>query len=153
VRKSHSKQKGESMKRNFFRTLMVSLAGAVLATVAYAGDTDRLIVDMPCDFVVNGKTLPAGKYYVKRNSDSNLRILSISSFENHVYTVTLSADVTDTREFRPGVTLIRTGERSILTKVRTAEHVFTIPVSRADSQAASASRSADLSATYQATRQ
>jgi len=153
VRKNHSKQKREGMKGNFFRTLMVSLAGTVLATAAYAGDADRLVVDMPCDFVVNGKTLPAGKYYVKRTSDSDLRILSISSFENHVYTVTLSEDVRDSREFRPGVTLIRTGERSVLTKVQTGEHVFKIPVSRADSQAATTSRSGDLSATSEAAHQ
>ena len=141
------------MKRNFFRGLMVSLFAVGLAAAAHAQEPDRLVVNIPYDFVVNGKTLPAGKYDVKRNSESNLRILSISSFENHVYTVTLSEDVRDSREFRPGVTLIRTGERSVLTKVQTGEHVFTIPVSRADSQAATTSRSGDLSATSEAARQ
>lgn len=141
------------MKRNFFRTLMVSLAAAVLASIAYAGDTDRLVVDMPCDFVVNGKALPAGKYYFKRSSDSDPRILSISNFENRSYTVTLFTDMNNTRAFRPGVTLIRTGDRNVLTKVQTADHVFTIPISRADSQAATISRSAYLSGTAESARQ
>lgn len=141
------------MKRNFFRTLVVSFAAAILGTAAYAGEADRLVVEMPSEFVVNGKTLPAGKYYVQRSSDNNLRILSISSFENHVSAVTLSEDVKETREFRPGVTLIRTGDRSVLTKVQTGEHVFTIPVSAADSQAAANSRSAYLSGTSEAAHQ
>jgi len=115
------------MKWNFFRGFVVSFGAAVLAVAAYAGDSDRLVVDIPYDFVVNGKTLPAGKYNVKRNSDHDLLVLSISGVENRASAVTLTFDVRDTREFRPGVTFLRAGDQTVLTKIQTAEHVFTIP--------------------------
>jgi len=69
------------------------------------------------------------------NSDADLHVLSISSIENHAYTVTLPTDVNNVREFRPSVTLLRTGDQIVLTKIRTGEHVFTIPVSSAAKQA------------------
>ena len=119
------------MKRNYFRMLVVSFGAAVLAAAAY-GDSDRLVVDIPYDFVVHGTTLPAGKYNVRRNSDSEVNSLSISSVENTGHAVvTLSTVAEYNRGSQTGVTLVRTGDQNILTKIRTAEHVFNIPVSPA----------------------
>lgn len=93
------------MKRNYLRMFVVSFGAAVLAAAAYAGDSDRLVVDVPYDFVVNGKTLPAGKYDVKRVSNSNMRVLSLSSPEHHVFVVTLANSVDNPTAFHPGITL------------------------------------------------
>src|SRR5262249_37170579 len=123
--------KEKVMKRNFSRWFVVSLFAVRFAAAAHAQEPDRLVVNVPYDFVVNGKTLPAGKYDVKRNSDRDLHVLSIRSFENHVSAVTLTTDVTEARQLRPGVTLSRTGDQSVLTKIQTAEHVFTLPAPRA----------------------
>jgi hypothetical protein len=138
VRKSHSKQKGESMKRNFFRLVVVSLFAVGFGAAAQAQEPDRLVVNIPYDFVVSGKTLPAGKYDVKRNSESESHILSISNAENRVYIVTLPVDVNYLGQFRPVVTLRRIGDQNFLTKIQTAEHVFTIPNSEAAFEAAAA---------------
>src|SRR5215470_2264770 len=116
------------MNRNYFRMFVVSFGAAVLAAASFAGDLDRLVVDIPYDFVVNGKTLPAGKYNVSRATDNNPRVLSISGVENRASAVALSTDMEQARNARPGVTLRRTGEQTVLTTIRTAEHVFTIPV-------------------------
>src|SRR5215813_5729478 len=84
VRKNHPNKKENVMNRIHIRKLVVSLGATLLAAAAAsAAEPDRLVVNVPYDFVVNGKTLPAGKYDVKRVDDSNLRVLSISSLENH----------------------------------------------------------------------
>src|SRR5262245_15014717 len=85
--------KENGMKRNFFRMLVVSFGAAALAIAAYAADLDRLVVDIPYDFVVNGKTLPAGKYNVKRNSDHDLLVLAITSVDDRASAVTLTQDI------------------------------------------------------------
>lgn len=126
------------MNRNFFRGLVVSLFGFAMGVAAYGQEPDRLVVNIPYDFVVNGKTLPAGKYDVKRSSESDLRILSISSAENHASVVALTTDVNHAREFHPAITLHRIGDQNVLTKIQTAEHIFTIPASEASSGAATA---------------
>jgi len=40
----------------------VSLFAVGLGAAAHAQEPDRIIVDIPCDFVLNGTSLPAGKY-------------------------------------------------------------------------------------------
>ena len=119
------------MKRNLFRWVVVSLFAVGFGVAAHAQEPDRLVVNIPYDFVVNGKTLPAGTYNVKRNSEREPRILSISSTENHAYVVTMPTDVNQVNESRPAVTLLHIGEQNFLTKIQTAEHVFTIPNSGA----------------------
>jgi len=118
------------MKRNYFRVFVVSFGAAVLAAAGFAADLDRLVVDIPYDFVVNGKTLPAGKYNVSRSIDNNPRVLSISGVENHASAVALSTDMEQARNSRPGITLRRTGDQAVLTKIQTGEHVFTFPVAQ-----------------------
>ena len=87
------------MKRNYVRMFVVSFGAAVLAAASHA-DSDRLVVDVPYDFVVNGKTLPAGKYNVSRSTDNNPRILSISGVDNHASAVALSIDMEDRKSTR-----------------------------------------------------
>src|SRR5215470_19721321 len=130
------------MKRNYLRMFVVSFGAAVLAAAGFAADLDRLVVDIPYDFVVNGKTLPAGKYNVSRATDNNPRILSISGVENHAAAVALSTDMEQARNSRPGITLRRTGEQTVLTKIQTGEQVFTFPVSRPSAQSTAPTRDA-----------
>ena len=140
------------MKRKYSRMFVVSLGAAILAAASYAADVDRLVVDIPYNFVVNGKTLPAGKYNVSRATENNPRILSISGVENHASAVALSIDMEQARNSRPGITLRRTGEQTVLTKIRTAEHVFTIPVSRQLEQSTASSHDAYLTGTSESKR-
>jgi len=121
------------MKRNLFRGFIVFLFTVALGSAAKAQEPDRLVVNIPYGFVVNGKALPAGKYDVKRVDDSNLRVLSLSGRANRVYVVTLSSSFTDTTDSRPGVTFLQDGDQKILIKIQTGEHVFSIPVAAADS--------------------
>jgi hypothetical protein len=92
---------------------------------------DQIVVNIPYEFVAAGKTLPAGTYRVNRISDNNKRGLVISSFENGVAVMVFSSEVADkTRPEQPSVTFQQVGDQHLLSKIQTAEHVFTIPLSR-----------------------
>jgi hypothetical protein len=117
------------MKRNYFRLFVVFLGAALLAGVASAGESDRIIVNIPYDFVASGKTLPAGLYIVQRLSDSNYFPLSISSRENGSTVFVQSTEVKEASQSHPRVDFLVSGDQHFLTSVQTAEHVFSFPVS------------------------
>jgi hypothetical protein len=116
------------MKRIYFRMLVVSLFVASIGVAAQADEPDRLLVNIPCDFVVSGRTLPAGTYLVSRVSDSDLHEIAISSVDTGSTVLTLSAQVQDTSRIQPKITLQHSGDQNFLSKIQTANHVFTIEV-------------------------
>jgi hypothetical protein len=118
------------MKKHFVRIATAFLGCAILAIAAKAQITDQLEVRVPYEFVVAGKTLPAGTYRVHRLSDSNNQELVLSSFENRAGMLIVS-DVVDTaRDDKPSFNFQQIGGQHILTRIETAAHVFDIPVSK-----------------------
>jgi hypothetical protein len=118
------------MKKHFVRIATALLGCAILAIAAKAQVTDQLVVRVPYEFVVGGKTLPAGTYRVNRISDSNNQELSLTSLENRAGVLVVS-DVVDTaRSDKPSLTFQQVGGQRILTRIETAAHVFDIPVSK-----------------------
>jgi hypothetical protein len=126
------------MKRNFFRWFAVSLFAFGFGVAARAQEPDRLLVNVPYDFVVNGKLLPAGKYQVQRRSSNDLHQLVLIDAERNTSVLTLSSQVRDARELRPSITLQQAGDQRFLTQIQTAEHIFVIPGSEAAFEAAAA---------------
>jgi hypothetical protein len=117
------------MKTIYIRFLSAFLGLAALGGAARAQAVDQLVVNVPYDFVVEGKTLPAGSYTVRRISDTDVNELSITSFENRTGALLISTEVSEAREYKPTLSFEHVGDQYILTKIETAEHVFTIPVS------------------------
>jgi hypothetical protein len=118
------------MKKHFVRIATAFLGCAILAITAKAQVTDQLVVRVPYEFVVGGKTLPAGTYRVNRISDSNNQELALTSFENRAGVLIVS-DVVDTaRADKPSFTFQQVGGQHILTRIETAAHVFDIPGSK-----------------------
>jgi len=138
VRKNHSKQKGESMKRNLFRGLLVSLFAVGLGAAAHAQEPDRIIVDIPYDFVLNGTSLPAGKYKVERYDFSNVRTLVLIDAERNKLLLTFAGELRNAYRTHPSVTLQQAGDQRFLTQIQTAEHVFELPQTKAAFKAAAA---------------
>lgn len=120
------------MKRNYFRMLVVFLFVASIGVAAQAGEPDQLLVNIPYNFVVGGKTLPAGAYRVSRVSDNDLHEIAISSVDTGATVLTLTAQVQDTSRIQPKITLQHAGDQNFLSKIQTANHIFTIPVSKSD---------------------
>lgn len=118
------------MKKNYIRFVTAFLGLAALGAAARGQVSDQLVVNIPYEFVAAGKTLPAGTYRVNRLNAQNNRELIISSFENRAAVLVLSSEVDTARAEQPGVSFQHVGDQHFLSKIETAEHVFTIPVSR-----------------------
>jgi hypothetical protein len=114
------------MKRNLLRALVVSLFAFALGAAVKSQELDRLVVNIPHDFVLSGKSLPAGTYKVQRYSDSDSRQLIVINAESNNSVLAVSREVRSARATHPGVTLEQSGQRSFLTQIRTDEHVFVL---------------------------
>jgi hypothetical protein len=120
--------KGEVMKTIYVRVLSAFFGLAAFAAATRAQEIDQLIVNVPYDFVVSGKTLPAGAYRVKRANDHDNHVLAITSLENRGGVLLLSGVVSPTREEKPALGFEVIGDQHFLNRVETADHIFTIPV-------------------------
>ena len=117
------------MKLSSFRLFVLPFVTAVLAAAASAGDLDRLVVNIPYDFVVSGKTLPAGTYTVQRLSDNDEHPLSISCVEHRTAAIIVSGEVEPAVHAHPAVTFLSSGDQHFLTRIETGQHVFNLRVS------------------------
>ena len=119
------------MKKLCFRIAVALVSFAGLGITAKAQVVDQIVVTIPFEFVVAGKTLPAGTYRVNRASDDRWAGLIFSSFENRASAIVLPNEV----ESAPAdadkahVSFETAGNEHFLSKIETADSVFTIPVS------------------------
>src|SRR5215831_18720906 len=126
------------MKRNLLRGLFVSLFAVGLGAAAHAHEPDRLIVDIPYDFVLNGTSLPAGKYKVERYDFSDVRMLVLIHAERNKPLLTFAGELSGAHRTHPGITLQQVGDQRFLTQIQTAEHVFELTQTKAAFKAAAA---------------
>ena len=112
------------------RIVSAFFALAAFAVAARSQAPDQLVTDIPYEFVAAGETLPAGTYTVRRISDHDINELIITSVENRIGVLLLSTQVSDTREYKPGISFEQVGDQHFLSKIETAGHIFTIPVSK-----------------------
>jgi len=117
------------MKKHYVRFLMVFFGLAALTATAHGQASDQLVVKIPWEFVVAGKVLPAGTYRVNRVNDWDQHQLVVSSLENRVAVFFLSGPVDDSRDEQPRLSFQQAGDQHFLSKIETAKHTFTIPVS------------------------
>ena len=72
------------MKKQAFGTLtMLTLLFAV-STMSVSAQSERSITNIPFDFIVGGKTLPAGEYTVAPNRRDSLNVWLLQSRNGHV---------------------------------------------------------------------
>jgi hypothetical protein len=131
------------MKTVYVRLLTSLFVLAAFAAGARAQAVDQISITLDHEFVVAGKTLPAGTYKVFRASSSNTRELVINSVENHTGAIVIATDVEPNQNLSgTRARFAVTGDQYVLTQLQTLEHVFTIPVSK--------SRSVEVAATQPA---
>lgn len=118
------------MRKQFLRILIVFFSFAGLSMAARAQVRDQIAVTIPFEFVVAGKTLPAGTYNVNRVTDAYPRTLILHSFENHTSVLVVPSQVEGRSADKVHVSFERVGGQYFLSKIETADNVFTIPVSR-----------------------
>jgi hypothetical protein len=117
------------MKTIYVRVLSAFFGLAALAVATRAQELDQIIVNVPYNFVVSGKTLPAGTYRINRGSDHVAQVLAITGVENSEGVLLISSEVASAREDKPHLTFQHVGDQYVLSQIETAEHIFTVPVS------------------------
>ena len=116
------------MKKLYVPFVSAVFALAAFAVASRAQEVDQLIVKIPYEFVVSGKTLPAGTYRVNRINDRDISQLSITSYENRTGVLVTSSLVEPSRDEKPALTFETVGDQHILSKIETADHIFTFSV-------------------------
>ena len=120
------------MRKHYLRFLIALIGVAGLGTAAKGQAVDQIVVNIPYEFVVAGNTLPAGTYQVNRLSNIHPEVLILSSFESRAGLMVRSTEVESTRADKPEVSFEQIDGQHFLSKIETADHVFTIPVSRSE---------------------
>ena len=133
------------MRKHCLRILIAVFSFAGLGMAARAQARDQLAVTIPFEFVVAGKTLPAGSYNVNRLTDSNPRPLILHSFENHTSVLIVPSQVENGSTDKVHVSFERVGGQYFLSKIATADDAFTVPVSRSATIAVAARNSTSAS--------
>jgi hypothetical protein len=118
------------MKKHFMRIATAVMGLAAFAVGAKAQGSDQLIVNVPYEFVVSGNTLPSGTYRLSRLSGSNLNELILSNLDNAAGAFVLSTEWEQASADKPGFIFQEIGGQHFLSKIATADHVFTVPVSK-----------------------
>ena len=120
------------MRKQCLRILIALIGVAGLGMAARGQVSDQIQVNIPYEFVVAGKTLPAGTYRVNRLTDADEQTLVLSSYDSRARVMVLSTTVESTQAHKPEVRFEQIGGQHFLNKIETADHVFTIPVSRSE---------------------
>jgi hypothetical protein len=101
-----------------------------LSVAAKAEVRAQIVVTLPFEFVVGGKTLPAGKYTVKRTSAQLFATLLITSYDNGTSVFVIPTEMEETSAYAPKVSFHEVGEQHFLSSIQTADYVYNFPVSR-----------------------
>jgi hypothetical protein len=119
------------MRKLGLRIFLAFIGVAGLGLSAKAQDVDHIRVKIPYEFVLAGKTLPAGTYTVSHVSGVDERTLIVSDLEDHATVIVLPTVIENHYSEKSGVNLEQMGGEFVLSQIRTPDHVFTLPVSSA----------------------
>ena len=127
------------MRKHYFRILFALVGVAGLGMAAMGQAIDQIVVNIPYEFTVAGKTLPAGTYRLNRLSTTDPGALLLSNVKNGssaIFRSTTQDENNSTDKVFIGFEQV--GEQYFLNKIGTNEHVFTISVSRSQIMQAAA---------------
>jgi hypothetical protein len=118
------------MRKQYLRICMALVAVSGLGLAAKGQTIDQIKVNIPYQFVVHGKTLPAGNYSVTRLSEQHEGALLLNNFEKHASAIVFPRSVENVSDNQSSVGFAEVGGRHFLSKINTASHVYFIPPSR-----------------------
>ena len=120
------------MKKKYASILFTLICLLGVGVAAQAQIRGEIAVTLPFEFVVSGKTLPAGTYTVSRFSDDKFDGVILSNREGGKSVFVHPTEVENTSADKPQVSFERVGEQHFLTRIQTAHDVYNIPVSRSE---------------------
>jgi predicted secreted protein len=127
-----SVQRRKIMKKNYTRILIALIVIAGSAVAAKAQVFDQVAAKITHEFVVDGKTFPAGSYKVERASSSDDRELLIRNVDTSESALIAPTVVESNLSDHATISFEHVGDELLLNKIETADHIFTIPVSRSE---------------------
>ena len=123
------------MRKNYVRILiaLIGIAGSGVAANAQAQVVDQVVIKITHEFVVDGKTFPAGSYKVGRASTFDARQLVIRNIDTNESALIAPAVVESAPSDHPAtLSFEHVGDEFLLSQIETAQHIFTIPVPRSE---------------------
>jgi hypothetical protein len=90
----------------------------------------EIVVTLPFEFVVGGKTLPAGRYTVKRFSQQPFDSLILTSYDNGVTVFARPVEMEGASTGKPQVSFRKVGDQRFLSAIQTEDYVYNFSVSR-----------------------
>lgn len=122
------------MQKPLIATIATVTIVITLAAAAFAGLTKPLTVNVPFEFMVSGKTLPAGPYAVIRNTQN---IVILTNRENHVSVGALVLQTDESKSTQASLTFHRYGKDHFLAQISDGTSAgVTLPTSKAERAAA-----------------
>ncbi len=117
--------------RIYVSVLALGLFVALAATSAHAQTSELIKADVPFDFTIKGKTLPAGEYVVRRMNDSSTALMVRSTNGRDVMIfLTIAADA-DGNNNAGKLVFNKYGSQYFLAKVQRAGGIAQeVPASR-----------------------
>ena len=116
------------MKRFIQIASFFALAFVFGGVQANAQSSTRIDANVPFDFVVVGKTLPAGEYVIRLNAAaSGVRKIEVSTKDGEVVHTALVSANGDPVRGRAELLFDRSGGRTVLAKILTGNAGYTVP--------------------------
>jgi hypothetical protein len=116
-----------------------------LGVAAKAETRPEITAKFPFQFVVGGKTLPAGTYRVSRLGDDPLSPLMLTNDNSTANVFVLPHSIAASSD-RPKVGFERVGARYLLSSIQTGDLVYNISISRSLAMVAAAKPNGNVSA-------
>lgn len=115
------------MNKSYLTAVLTLTCLLGVGITAHAQDFDRVVVTVPFAFVAGGATLPAGDYSVIRSNPGVNRELAITGYnKGGAFLLPLAFDQTTSDE--PTLSFAQLGGRYYLSKVKTLNGVYTLPL-------------------------
>ena len=118
------------MKKQYFAVLFALTCVLALALNARAQGEDTVVVTVPYDFVAGGAVFPAGTFRVSRIDTGGERELRISSYESGASAFLLPTTFAEAPAEQPQLSFETIGDKHFLSKIQTANGVYTIALPR-----------------------
>jgi len=118
------------VKKKHASILLILIGVLGIGTAAKAEIRAEMKVTLPFEFVVDGKTLPAGTYTFSRFGDDKHEGLILSNYDSRTSVFVLPIEVESASSDKPEVSFQRVGGQLFLSSIRTSDDIYNIPVPR-----------------------
>ncbi|MGH9835632.1 MAG: hypothetical protein ACRD9Y_21645 [Blastocatellia bacterium] len=126
------------MKKQILNVVITLSVIATLSIAVFAGVSIKLTANVPFDFMVNGKTLPAGHYTVEQGNTQNTLVIRNLETKQAVGAITQNCEVG--AGSKPQLIFRRYGNQYFLAQVIGDANGSELPKSKAEREAAKAGR-------------